>query len=285
MNRSRYIPFLKALADENRLSIVQELENGEKMVGDIQDALGISQSSTSQQLKKLVQADVLKSRRDGTRKYFSIKNPRIFDILTALESYMSVSSTSGIFNLEKEDKVLFTGLSGSGKTSILLNIFGYKNVGIRVRATKGFRPFSEILEDYALDKDPSIKTRFYEAGGKKEYRNEYIKKPAEYGFTEFDKLVFCIDVQNQESYNNALFYLGDLMDIYRDDAGEHEFTIFLHKSDPDYLKMGEISEGDINERLVNKIKPLVPPKYAYSVYKTSLTSILIKKMVMKSVRI
>ncbi|PJF44020.1 MAG: hypothetical protein CUN55_06130 [Phototrophicales bacterium] len=65
-------PFLKALADETRLKIVSLLIEGEFNVGEIADALNLTQSTASRHLNLLAKTDLLHTRRDGTMRYYTL---------------------------------------------------------------------------------------------------------------------------------------------------------------------------------------------------------------------
>lgn len=82
--------FLKILADPTRLDILKLLKDGkERIVTTIHESLGKSQSSISQQLKRLENANLLEVRKESRKKYYKIKDPQIFQILNLLNSYMS----------------------------------------------------------------------------------------------------------------------------------------------------------------------------------------------------
>jgi DNA-binding transcriptional ArsR family regulator len=72
---------LKALAHPVRLQIIELLENNEKCVGDIMEALGIKQSITSQQLNMMKDKGVLSCRRDGAKVYYRIENKSVIKLL------------------------------------------------------------------------------------------------------------------------------------------------------------------------------------------------------------
>ena len=72
---------LKALAHPVRLQIIELLENNEKCVGDIMEALGIKQSITSQQLNVMKDKGVLSCRRDGAKVYYRIENKSVIKLL------------------------------------------------------------------------------------------------------------------------------------------------------------------------------------------------------------
>jgi len=74
----------KALADENRLRIVQSLAAGKKPVSRIVEELGISQPLASHHLKELKRALLVKVERSGPFIYYELADPRIATILDDL---------------------------------------------------------------------------------------------------------------------------------------------------------------------------------------------------------
>ncbi len=69
--------FHKALSNSERLKIVDFLADGEQCQCDIFPQIGLSQSTVSAYLSQLVRAGILNVRRDGTRKLYSLSDPRI----------------------------------------------------------------------------------------------------------------------------------------------------------------------------------------------------------------
>ena len=82
MVNSEYV--FKALSDKTRLKIVKFLIRGEKCVCEIYPHLKITQSTTSTQLKKLEDWNIIRSRRDGKFIYYSIKDNQIRDVFKLL---------------------------------------------------------------------------------------------------------------------------------------------------------------------------------------------------------
>ena len=64
--------FLKALANRHRLMILCQLNGGERSVGSLQDAVGLSQSALSQHLARLRADGLVGTRRDGQTIYYSL---------------------------------------------------------------------------------------------------------------------------------------------------------------------------------------------------------------------
>ena len=78
---------LKAVAHPLRLLIVEALQNGERSVGDIMDALGEKQAVTSQQLNLMRDRGVLASRREGAKVFYRILNPNVIRVLDCVYNH------------------------------------------------------------------------------------------------------------------------------------------------------------------------------------------------------
>src|SRR5664279_5724904 len=75
----------KTLANDKRQMILGALRGDELSVGQLVDATGISQANLSQHLSIMRSHGVVNTRRDGTRVYYSISNPKLiqaFDLIT-----------------------------------------------------------------------------------------------------------------------------------------------------------------------------------------------------------
>jgi ArsR family transcriptional regulator len=73
--------FFKALAHPARLVILEQLREGERSVQELQLALGLDQSSVSQQLAVLRNRGIVAARREGTTAYYSVCDPLLFELL------------------------------------------------------------------------------------------------------------------------------------------------------------------------------------------------------------
>lgn len=66
------VEFLKIVAEENRLKILCILRNGEKCVCDIWQYLELPQNLTSHHLKVLKDFNLIESRKEGLKVFYSI---------------------------------------------------------------------------------------------------------------------------------------------------------------------------------------------------------------------
>ncbi len=74
------------LASEARLQILCRLLDGERSVGDLALACGVSQSTMSQQLKKLKEAGLVEGRRAGQTIYYGLKGHEAAAVLETLHA-------------------------------------------------------------------------------------------------------------------------------------------------------------------------------------------------------
>ncbi len=74
--------FFKIFADSTRIRILCTLLCGEMCVSEIGDALDMTQSAISHQLRVLKQAKLVKNRRDGKTVYYSLSDGHIISILS-----------------------------------------------------------------------------------------------------------------------------------------------------------------------------------------------------------
>lgn len=76
--------FLKALAHEQRLSIVCLLMKRELTVTEIQQALGARQAATSQQVTRLRLSGLVSGRREGREVYYRVSDERVRAVIATL---------------------------------------------------------------------------------------------------------------------------------------------------------------------------------------------------------
>ena len=71
----------RALSDPSRLKILNFLRDGEKCVCEIMPHLAIIQPVVSRHLKILKESGIVRDRKDGTRRLYSITDQEIFRII------------------------------------------------------------------------------------------------------------------------------------------------------------------------------------------------------------
>jgi len=86
-NNSRFKSTIyHALSDPIRLEIVAYLRDGEKCVCEIVTQLNLIQPLVTRNLKILKDAGMVRCRKDGTKRMYSIVDPKIFDVVDALSA-------------------------------------------------------------------------------------------------------------------------------------------------------------------------------------------------------
>ncbi len=73
--------FFKILGDSTRMGIMFVLEGGEMCVCDIAEALGLTKSAVSHQLKILRQADLVRYTKCGKNVFYSLADEHVKDII------------------------------------------------------------------------------------------------------------------------------------------------------------------------------------------------------------
>jgi DNA-binding transcriptional ArsR family regulator len=68
---------LRAVGNRHRLMILCELHSGERCVGALQKAIGLSQSALSQHLARLRHDELVATRRESQTIYYSLANRRV----------------------------------------------------------------------------------------------------------------------------------------------------------------------------------------------------------------
>jgi len=84
----------KALSDPVRLNILNFLRDEEKCVCKITPHVNLIQPAVSRHLKILKDCGIVKYRRDGNRRLYSITDPQIFKIIDGITPEMANALTA-----------------------------------------------------------------------------------------------------------------------------------------------------------------------------------------------
>jgi DNA-binding transcriptional ArsR family regulator len=79
--------FLKALANENRLMLLCILAEGEYSVTELEELLGIRQPTLSQQLARLREDKLVRTRRDGKAIYYALTSDAVQDVMGVISKH------------------------------------------------------------------------------------------------------------------------------------------------------------------------------------------------------
>ncbi len=84
------IATFSALAEPNRLRIVELLLNGPLTVGEVGERLGLRQPQASKHLKQLLESGLVEMRPDANRRHYSLKQEPFRELDGWLEHYRSM---------------------------------------------------------------------------------------------------------------------------------------------------------------------------------------------------
>ena len=171
--------------------------------------------------------------------------------------------------LNASKKIVLLGLDNSGKTSIVKCLKGIKNLASfnTPKPTRGHKinRFNMYGTNFSI----------WDFGGQSTYRDELFINFRS-SIKETDKIIFVIDIQDQERYETSLEYLSKLNSLIQKHHIVVELSIFLHKYDPDLESITkEINEETI-EKLINKIRDKIPSEIPYKIFKTSIYTVFQK---------
>ncbi len=85
--------FFRVLGHPVRVRILELLKNGERTVGDLQNELQMDSSGTSQHIGVLRKHGILEGRREGTSVFYSVRDPRMFQLLEVSRQILTSNLT------------------------------------------------------------------------------------------------------------------------------------------------------------------------------------------------
>ncbi|HEX6935863.1 MAG TPA: metalloregulator ArsR/SmtB family transcription factor [Actinomycetes bacterium] len=102
----------KALGHPVRVRVLEVLVAGERPVGELAEQLGVEMSHLSQQLAVLRRAHVVTARRVRSTVYYSVRDPRISQLLAVARQILVDGlrdSTALLTDLERDDELSDAG--------------------------------------------------------------------------------------------------------------------------------------------------------------------------------
>jgi ArsR family transcriptional regulator, virulence genes transcriptional regulator len=91
-NARRAACLLKAMSNASRLVILCQLAEGERSVGELERAVGLSQSGISQHLAVLRRENVVKNRRERQTVYYSLASDEVVALMATLHKVFCASA-------------------------------------------------------------------------------------------------------------------------------------------------------------------------------------------------
>lgn len=85
---NKAMEIFKLIGNENRFKVLLALINNEGCVNEVAKKTGISQSLTSQIIKKFLYMDLIEKKVNGHKRYYCVKDKKLCDILKELLNYV-----------------------------------------------------------------------------------------------------------------------------------------------------------------------------------------------------
>jgi GTPase SAR1 family protein len=128
---------------------------------------------------------------------------------------------------EKTYKILFTGLDGAGKTSIILTLQREFSTIALIEPTRGaqrrmFKLLGREISEWDL-------------GGQKSYLISYLRNPSKY-FDDTEVAIYVIDILDASRIQESLSYLYDVVEKFIELKIEPYINVFFHKYDPKLIQ-------------------------------------------------
>ncbi len=146
---------------------------------------------------------------------------------------------------EKQKKIVFFGLGNAGKTSLLTALSTKYSTMKEVLPTRGLSRQQTNIFGYQVSS--------FDMGGQEEYRKSYFEKADMY-FAPTDILVYCIDIQDTDRYDESLEYFRKILDTYKKYKLSMPVLVAFTKFDPDLVNDENLNASRI--KLIDKIEKL-----------------------------
>jgi len=149
---------------------------------------------------------------------------------------------------EKTHKILFTGLDGAGKTSIISTLSREFSKLVSIEPTRGAQRSSFTLLGREISE--------WDLGGQKSYLISYLENPSKY-FDETEIAIYVIDILDGSRIKESLSYLYDVVDKLKELKIEPQIVILFHKYDPKLIHNVETQIKSeilkINKEIVKRV--------------------------------
>ena len=165
---------------------------------------------------------------------------------------------------KEQEKILIMGLTNSGKTSIVLSLKKDTNLlsYVSLKPTKGIER-SVFVDDNKV-------FHIWDFGGQEQYRKDYLEKMDQY-LIETKRLIYVIDVQDEDNYELSLKYYNDIIKSLPEDYHSISLDIYLHKFDFSF----EFNKDKI-ANLIKRIEEKVPKFLDCVIFKTSIFTVFLR---------
>ncbi|MFW9880832.1 MAG: ADP-ribosylation factor-like protein [Candidatus Thorarchaeota archaeon] len=256
--------------DKEESSIMKQLLE----ISTIEDASKLNKDNPFESITQIEETDDSIDLAINLQKKLEELKEKYPTLETKLKKTVTISSLIASIKEEKEgievkgQKVLCAGLDNAGKTSLLSKFGGRLGIGdmISTHPTKGV-----VRLKFG---STNLNLFIWDLGGQEEYRERYLSNPEQY-FVQLDLLMFVIDIQDPDRYEESLQYFSKILDSIIILEEKPYILIFLHKYDPDLkndpkiLLNIELIKDNISEMLKSK-----KIEFDVEIYLTSIYSLI-----------
>ncbi|MFX1278534.1 MAG: ADP-ribosylation factor-like protein [Promethearchaeota archaeon] len=198
------------------------------------------------------------------KKYPTLEN-KLKKAVTISVLIESITEEREAIETGQAQKVLVAGLDAAGKTSLLSKFGGRLGISdmIGTHPTKGV-----VRMKFGSS---TLSLFIWDLGGQEEYRERYLNNPEQY-FVQLDLLIYVVDIQDSERFEEAMNYLDNILDSLVMLEENPYVLIFFHKYDPDLksdpkiLLNIELLKDNMRELLKNKNYDFDIEIYLTSIY-------------------
>ncbi len=217
--------------DKEEATIMKQLLE----ISSISDASKLDKENPFESLIKLEESEEseesIELKESLKKKIEELKN-KYPTLERTLKKTITISSLVASANEQKDvievqgQKVLVAGLDNAGKTATLSKFGGRLGISetIATHPTRGV-----VRMKFGSS---NLNLFIWDLGGQEEYRERYLTNPEQY-FVHLDLLLYVIDVQNPERFDESLEYLDRILDSIIMLEEKSYILIFIHKFDPD----------------------------------------------------
>ncbi len=146
---------------------------------------------------------------------------------------------------EQKKKIMLIGLDNAGKTSTLTALSEQYSSIKKLLPTRGLVRQSVSVFGYEI--------MGYDMGGQAEYRDQYFENADKY-FEAADLLMYCIDIQDPNRYEESLEYLGRVCKTFEKFGFFPPILIIFTKMDPDLMNDVDLNKSRI--KLIERIEEI-----------------------------
>ncbi|MFW9823136.1 MAG: ADP-ribosylation factor-like protein [Candidatus Thorarchaeota archaeon] len=240
-------------------------------ISNIGDASKLDKENPFGSLMKLEESDESIELAENLKEKIEELKKKYPTLEQILKKTITISSLIASVDEEKEvievngQKVLVAGLDEAGKTATLSKFGGRLGISdtIATQPTRGV-----VRMKFGSS---NLNLFIWDLGGQEEYRERYLSNPEQY-FLELDLLLYVIDVQNPDRFDESLEYFDKILDSIIMLEEKPYVLIFIHKFDPDIkgdpkIQLNvELLKDNLNELIKSKDYDFDIEIYLTSIY-------------------